>query len=302
MRMKVGAFELRKSGASRYDLRDPYHIAVTASWSGFFVGLVIAFVLINLIFALLYLAIPGAVRNLHTITDAFFFSIETLATVGYGAMAPGTVYGHLVSGLEIITGMAFTAITTGLIFVRFSRPRARILYADAAVVTVRNGMPTLMIRIGNARASILTNGNARLSALMIEHTLEGQTYRRPRDLKLERAHLPLFALTWTLMHAIDDESPLKGYDAERMAAEQVRLFLATDAHDTALNADVQDMHDFGPEAVLWDVRYQDAIVFDANGQTFADLARISLVEPDPHSAKAPPPLDTAEIEPARAAQ
>ena len=297
MRMRIGAFELRKAGASRYDLRDPYHIAVTVSWTGFFIGLVVAFVLINLVFALLYLAVPGAVTNLDGIVDAFFFSIETLATVGYGAMAPETVYGHVISGAEIITGMAFTAITTGLIFVRFSRPRARILYADTAVVAIRNGKPTLMLRIGNGRASVLTNADARLSALMREETLEGQVYRRPRELKLERAHLPIFGLTWTLMHEIDEHSPLRGYDAQAMMEEQVRLFLATKAHDTALNADVQDMKDYGPEAILWDTRYQDAIAFDDKGQTYADLTRISLVEPDPYAPAAKATAKPAAIAP-----
>src|SRR3569832_2747396 len=111
MRMRSGAFELRKAGASRYDLRDPYHIAVTVSWAGFFIGLVVAFVLINLVFALLYLAVPGAVTNLDGIVDAFFFSIETLATVGYGAMAPETVYGHLITGAEVTGPYTVTAVS-----------------------------------------------------------------------------------------------------------------------------------------------------------------------------------------------
>ena len=279
--MRIGAFELRKIGALRYDLRDPYHIAVTLPWSAFFLAMLAVFVLINLVFAGLYLAAPGAVAHLHGPTDAFFFSIETLATVGYGNMAPASLYGHAISGLEIVCGMFFTALTTGLIFVRFSRPRARLLYADKAVVAVRNGRPTLMIRLGNARASVLTNAQARLSALLPEVTLEGQLYRRPKDLVLDRAHLPIFALTWTLLHELDASSPLNGYTPERMESEQVRLFLSIAAHDEALNADVQDMRDFGPEDVMFGMRYQDAVAFDREGRTFADLGRVSLVEPDP---------------------
>ncbi len=282
MPIRSGAFELRKSGVTRYDLKDPYHILVTATWRAFIVGLLVAYVALNLLFATLYYIEPGSIANLphRSFLHAFFFSIETLATVGYGVMAPASIYGHTVASLEIICGMAFTAIATGLIFIRFSRPKARVLYADQAVVAVRNGVPTLMLRIGNGRMTVITDARAQLSALLREETLEGVVYRRPKELRLERPHLPLFALTWTLMHPIDEMSPLHGYDAQRMAEEQVRLFLSFHAHDTALNADVQDMKDYGPDAVLFGTRYQDAVSFDERGQTYADLTRISLVEPD----------------------
>jgi inward rectifier potassium channel len=282
MPIRAGAFELRKSGVDRYDLKDPYHILVTATWRAFLLGLVTAYIAINLIFATLYMAVPGSVTNVRpgSFADAFFFSIETLATVGYGVFAPHTAYGHVVASTEILCGMAFTAVATGLIFVRFSRPRARILYADSAVITVRNGVPTLMLRIGNGRMTVLTDARAQLSALMREVTLEGAVYRRPRDLILDRPHLPIFALTWTLMHPIDESSPLYGLDEETMQSESVRLFLSIHAHDTALNAEVQDMKDFGPEQVLFHTRYQDAVSFDEQGRTFADLTRISLVEAD----------------------
>ena len=298
MKMRVGAFELRKIGAYRYDLRDPYHIAVTVPWWLFFGGLVATFVGINLAFAALYLLAPGSVTNLHSPTDAFFFSIETLATVGYGAMAPASLYAHLISALEILSGMIFTALTTGLIFVRFSRPRARLLYAEHAVVAVHNGRPALMVRLGNVRASVLTNATARLAALMPERTLEGALYRRPRDLKLDRAHLPIFALTWTLIHLIDEDSPLYGYDTQKMELDQVRLFLSIAAHDEGLNADVQDMRDYGPDKIKFGHRYQDAVAFDPQGRTFADLGRVGLTEPDPHPLR--PAQRQGAREPAKA--
>jgi inward rectifier potassium channel len=282
MPIRSGAFELRKSGVAKYDLKDPYHILVTATWKAFLLGMLIAYALINLIFATLYFVQPGSVAHMRpgSFADSFFFSVETLATVGYGNMAPATLYGHSISSLEIICGMAFTAIATGLIFVRFSRPRARVLYAEKAVVAIRNGKPTLMIRIGNGRMSILTNARAGLSALLREETLEGVVYRRPKELKLDRPHLPIFALTWTLMHELDEHSPLKGFDAEKMVEEQVRLFLSFHAHDTQLNADVQDMKDYGPDDVMFNTRYQDAISFDDEGRTYADLTRISFTEPE----------------------
>jgi len=124
--------------------------------------------------------------------DVFFFSIETLATVGYGVMAPATLYGHVVSATEIISGMGFTAIVTGLTFVRFSRPRAKIVYATHPVVTTFNGQPTLMIRIGNGRLSLMTDARARLNALIMQKTDEGSMFRRSHELRLMQDRFPLF--------------------------------------------------------------------------------------------------------------
>jgi inward rectifier potassium channel len=153
MRIGAGSVEIVKRGAARYDFSDPYHIAIEMNWKEFalaFAGLELG---INVL-ALLYLASPGCIANARrgTLSDAFFFSIETLATVGYGTMAPATLYGHAVSAIEIVCGMVFTAIMTGLLFVRFSKPRPKILFADQAVVTSHNSLPTLMVRIATPRA------------------------------------------------------------------------------------------------------------------------------------------------------
>jgi len=187
MRVGAGAVELVKRGASRYDFSDPYHIAIELSWKGFalaFVGFELG---INVVFALLYLASPGCVANMRpgSFSDAFFFSIETLATVGYGVMAPATLYGHVVSSIEIVCGMVFTAIMTGLLFVRFSKPRPRILYADQAVVTSHNCLPTLMVRIANGRMTLLTNATVQLGVLLFEESAEAAPCARPRAVEHE---------------------------------------------------------------------------------------------------------------------
>ena len=208
MTLRGGAFVLRGRDARKLDWRDPYHLALAMSWPRFaalFLGVNLS---LNFFFALLYLAQPGSLVNARpgSLTDAFFFSVETLATVGYGVMAPATLYGHIVATTEIFAGMTFMAIMTGLVFVRFSRPRARIVYAANAVVGHFNGQRTLMIRIGNGRAHAMAEAKAQLSALINEWTTEGQFFRRIYDLRLSRAHIPIFPLTWTLMHPIDAES------------------------------------------------------------------------------------------------
>jgi inward rectifier potassium channel len=282
LRIRVGAFEINKKGATRYDLRDPYHFAIALSWLQFALLFVAAEVVINLVFALLYLAEPGSINNARpgAFGDVFFFSLETLATVGYGTMSPATTFGHMVSAIEIICGVAFTAIVTGLTFVRFSRPRAKILYSDNAVIARYNGRPTLMVRIGNGRASVLTDATARLVALVGEHTQEGQYYRRIQDLTLVRERIPMFALTWTLMHPIDEKSPLHGRDLSRLSESDLRLFVGVEAYDLTLAASVRDMRDYTAAKIAYGMRYVDAVSIDAEGRTLADLGLISEIEPD----------------------
>ena len=175
-------------GAQRFDLRDPYHLAVSLSWPAFTVAMLACWLAINLVFASLYWLRPGDVANTvpGSFSDVIFFSIETLATVGYGVMAPATLYGHIVSAVEIVTGMAFTAIVTGLLFVRFSRPKAKIVWADGVVVTTHNGRPTLMLRVVNGRVTTMSSATARLFVLLAEQTAEGTTIRRVHELRLSR--------------------------------------------------------------------------------------------------------------------
>jgi inward rectifier potassium channel len=215
-----------------------------------------------------------------SIADAFFFSIETLATVGYGEMAPATVFGHLVAATEIVTGMAFTAIMTGLIFVRFSKPKARILYADNIVITRHNGRPNLIMRIGNRRTTMLTNTVVRVHALLQETTREGQTYRQAYELRLARASAPIFPLTLTIMHEIDESSPLHRYELETVAESDLRILLSLEARDPALAATVYDLKTYRASDILYGRRFVDTVLRAGEGRIVVDLTRINLTEPD----------------------
>lgn len=271
-----------KLGLRRYDLTDPYHLAVSLPWWGFTVALVGCWLAINLVFALLYWLGPGAVANARpgSVSDAFFFSIETLATVGYGVMAPANLYGHIVSATEIVTGMAFTAISTGLLFVRFSRPRAKFIYAEDAVITSHNCAPTLMVRFANGRLSILNNADVRMYLLLPERTQEGAIYRRVHNLKLTQAHLPVFVLPWTVMHPVDRSSPLFGHDAASLIDAGARLILSVEAHDVSLGAPVRDMKNYAAVEIQFGMHYADTVSQDGNGRTTADLSRVGLLESD----------------------
>ena len=280
--MRIGGTELIKTGASRYDLRDPYTIAISVSWSEFFILLLVLEIVINSVFAAFYALNPGCIGNARpgSFLDAFFFSIQTLATVGYGTMSPATLYGNIVSAIEIVCGLIFTAIITGLIFVRFSKPRPNILFADHAVVARHNGKPTLMIRIANGRDAVLAGASARLAVLKWFISDEGRTYRQAFELKLVRDNLALFLLTWTLMHEIDEASPLYGIDAGKLKSGEAVVILTIEARDHASGSDIFDVRFYGPGKILPGMAYQDAVSQDENGRTHADLRKLSLVEPD----------------------
>jgi inward rectifier potassium channel len=211
MRVGPGAVEIVRRGVARYDFRDPYRIAIELSWKEFaltFIGLELG---INTAFALLYLASPGCIANVRagSFSDAFFFSIETLATVGYGTMTPATFYGHVVSAIEIVSGLIFTAIMTGLLFVRFSKPRPKILFADQAVVTSHNCTPTLMVRIANGRITLLTNAMARLgeSDARLILTIEAHDQALGaaiHDLRIYTAGEVLYGMHYAEVVTVDD--------------------------------------------------------------------------------------------------
>jgi inward rectifier potassium channel len=269
-------------GIRRFDFRDPYHVTVSLSWPSFILAMVACWLTINLVFALLYVLRPGDVVNARpgSFSDVFFFSIETLATVGYGVMAPATLYGHIVSAAEIVTGTAFTAIVTGLLFVRFSRAKAKILYSDNLVISTRNGRPTLMLRFANGRLSIMTGANVRMFVLLEEHTTEGESFRRIHDLKLVQSHLPVFVMPWTVLHVIDKASPLHELDAEALVAAGARIIVTVEARDQTLSALLQDVKSYPADTIRFGMHFAEAVTLDGAGSATADLSRISLLDPD----------------------
>ena len=281
-RIRLGSYEFRKKGISRVDLRDPYRFAITLTWPQFLAALLALYLTVNFVFAVVFWLVPGSVANARpeSFGDAFFFSIETLATVGYGEMYPATVYARVVAAIEIVCGLGFTAIVTGLTFVRFSRPRAKLIFAANPVVAMHNGKPTLMVRIGNGRAGVLTDGAAKLNIFIFDTTAEGKPFRRAQELRLERAHIPLFTIFWTLMHVLDERSPLYGCDAARAIERDARVFVTVEARDPTLATTVHVVRYYAPQDIRFGMRYADAVSIAKDGMPVADLARIGKLEPD----------------------
>jgi inward rectifier potassium channel len=281
-RIRLGSYELKKVGVARLDVRDPYHLAVTLSWPGYLLVLLALYLSVNLVFAVLFWLAPGSVANARpgSFADALFFSIETLGTVGYGEMYPATFYGHVIASTEIMCGLAFAAILTGLTFVRFSRPRAKLVFAQNPVVATHNAKPTLMLQVANGRPGVLTDATAKLNVLLSETAADGRGLRRAQELRLERAHIPLFPLSWTLRHVLDEKSPLYGYDPAKVLQAEARIFVMLQAHDPTLATSVREIRTYAPEDIRFGVRYRDPIAIGHDGLPVLDLGTIGTLEPD----------------------
>ncbi len=207
--VRIGNREIITRGLNSGFWTDLYHRSMSVSWPVFFASAGLVFMALNGTFALAFFLGHEPIANVPTgsFMDLFYFSIETLATVGYGDMHPQTHFGHVVATVEIFTGMSLLPVMTGLIFARFSRPRARFVFAEKAIVTMHDRQPTLMIRVANARHNTLSNASATLWLIRAEQTAEGQHLRRYYQLEPLRQENPVFALTWTIFHVIDQTSP-----------------------------------------------------------------------------------------------
>ena len=241
--------------------QDFYHLCLTASWPKFFASAALGFVALNVIFALLYLVEPSGIANLapQNFWGTFFFSVETLATVGYGDMHPQSLYSHSVATIEMFTGIANVAVLTGLIFARFSKPKSRILFSDHLILSNFNGQPTLMLRAANARQNQIANATAKMHVLIQEVTLEGKKIRRIYDLDLMRSDQPMFFLTWTIMHAITPVSPLYGLSAADMATKELIFLIRIVGFDESIAQDIQMRQSYTHEQIVWGHQFVDLV-------------------------------------------
>jgi inward rectifier potassium channel len=278
--VRSGQFELVKLNVKEFDLRDTYHLILTLTWPGF-AGVVFGiYLLINVFFAILYMLNPRAIAEMApgSFFDAFFFSVETLATVGYGHMYPETFYGHLIAMLEIMVGMFGLAVITGLIFVRFSRPTARIQFSKVAVIAPFDGVPNLMIRVANLRHQAMVEPEFRMLFMWDTVTAEGDDVRRFRSLRLEFDHLIAFPAVMTIRHPIDEESPLFGLTPEDSQKQDIRILASIVGVDTVIVAPVQSLRDYNYDQIEWNRRFVE--IYDQNeaGDWTVDYARIDETE------------------------
>jgi inward rectifier potassium channel len=251
------------------------HRCMTASWPSFIGGAVLVFIAFNAIFASFYWVGDQPIANVAggAYIDYLYFSIETLSTAGYGDMHPQTHYGHFVSAVELFTGIFSMSLMTGLIFARFSRPNARLLFADSAVISNHEGKLTLMVRFVNERHNIIANAAAKLWLLRNEMSLEGREFRRFYELPLVRNEHPALALSWTLYHVIDEQSPLYGLSAADFAAADVSLVVVVTGYDVVAAQTIHARKTYDYPAILFGQRYADILDRTEDGRIRIDYGR-----------------------------
>jgi len=254
---------------------DFYHGILTASWPGFVAQLAMLFLTVNLAFATLYVIDRGGITNARpgSFADAFFFSVQTLGTLGYGVMAPRTLYANLLVTAESFTGILIIALFTGIIFARFSRPFARLVFSKVAVVTLFDGIPTLMFRAANQRGNSILDASVNVSLAGNYVTREGVSMRRFQELKLIRSSNPLFALSWTVMHPIDEASPLYGLGLAEMIEHDMEIVVMLNGMDETIADRIYARHAYMAEEIHWHRRFVDVVSVTPGGQRMVDLVR-----------------------------
>ncbi len=276
-KIRIGDREFLARGLKPTLFGDLFHNSMRVSWPVFFAGFAVYFLTIDLVFASLFQLGGDCIANARpgAFLDKFFFSVETLATVGYGDMHPGDAYAHVVVTLEIFLGLSTLAVFTGLIFARFSRPRARVIFADSLTLGAHDGRTMLMARLANARYSAVSEAQAEIWFLFAEQTAEGRRFVRFRPLPLVQKRNPIFALSWTLFHEVDEASPLNGLSVEDLEAMEARFLVIFDGLDDVSGQKLNVRHGYS-----WsDLRI---------GHVFADILT-------PGEEQGPPEIDYRRI-------
>ena len=275
---RTPASQYRRRGLRSRWYDDLYHRSLVLRWWTLLGVGCAAYLSVNVVFALLYLIQPGSIGGAEPgFWNAFFFSIQTIATIGYGQMSPATFYGNVLVTVETMTGLVFLALSTGVTFARISRPTARVMFARHAVVAPYNGVSTLAFRLGNLRLSQIIEADVAVSMLRYETTQEGVQMRRFYDLALMRSHTPVFALTFTIMHVIDENSPMFGMDGEDLARGDIELLISVTGLEEITSQTVHARHSYMADEVRFGHRFSDIFASDEEGRLI-DYSRFHETE------------------------
>jgi inward rectifier potassium channel len=260
-------------------LHDVYHLLLSTTWAQLLGLYAVAFLTVNGVFALLYWAGGQDVEHATGFADEFFFSVQTMCTIGYGVMAPHGLYANVLATLEAFTGVVIFSIATGIAFAKFSRPTARVLFSRVAVVRPwDDGVPALQFRMGNLRGNRIIEARITLT-LMRNETRDGENLRRFHDLQLTRSTATFFALSWTATHLIDKSSPLYGRSADDLRRDQCELIVSLLGLDENFAQTVHARYSYVADEIVWNARFVDVLTSDAAGHRGVDYAHFHAVQP-----------------------
>ena len=266
-------------GAPTGIFEDLYHFLVTSSWPALIGLIAAAFTLANLIFATGYYLDQG-IENARSgsFADMFFFSVQTMATIGYGKMEPVTLFSNILVSIEALTGLLALALMTGLVFSKFSRPTARVRFTRYAVIGPRDGALSLMIRAANMRANRIVEANIHVVLARQETTVEGDTIRRLYDLPTTRSRSAMFALSWTAAHQIVEGSPLFAETRESLANSAPEIIVSITGLDETFSQTIHARHTFVLDEIIWGARFADVLVLHPDGSRSVDYDHFDDIE------------------------
>lgn len=262
---------------------DLYHYLLVTSWARFFALIAGTYLAANAVFALLYRAVPGSLESAApgSFADCFFFSIQTMATIGYGKMVPATLYANVLVTFESLLGILGVALVTGLTFAKFARPTARVLFSRVCVVAQRDGVRSLLFRMANERDTQIVDANLHVVLSIEDVTPEGEKIRRFHSLELARDRAATFALSWTGIHPITAKSALFGLTKADLVGRNANLIVSLTGIDETFATTVHARASYGADAVLFDAVFEDIIVWKPDGTRAVDYTKFHATRPAP---------------------
>jgi inward rectifier potassium channel len=278
-------------GLKRHPLTDLYYYLISISWGRLLSVFCGTYVVVSGAFALLYLGLGGIDNaRVGSFSDAFFFSLQTLSSVSFLAMAPHSLSARVLVSLESFTRWLGLVLATGLIFTKFSFPHARILFSRKAVVALHDRSPALMFRLANERSNQILEATIKVMVVLDEVTPDGERVRRVHDLPLWRGESALFALTWKVIHPILPGTPLHGLDAQALRDADADLVVTLTGFDEQLARTIHARHVYRASDVVWNARFREIVHLLPNGMRAIDYRRFHDVVPADAGAGAQRPL------------
>jgi inward rectifier potassium channel len=267
-------------GDDRAVLRDAYHVFLRLPWAASLGLIALGFFAVNVVFAALYYALGGVAGTDGSMFDAVSFSVETLATIGYGEMYPQSKLAHAIMILESIVSLVITALATGLVFSKFARPTTRVAFSRHAVITSHDGNRTLIFRAGNRRSNVIVEATIHVVAVFTTVTAEGKTFYKAVDLPMVRDRQVGMTRGWTVMHLIDQNSPLYGVDSTKLKQLELELYIALTGIDDVSMQAVHAVHKYNDDEIRLDHHLADTLIPLDNGEFVVDMTKFDVVVPD----------------------
>ena len=281
-----GSFNVIRSGLGRLEGFAPYHHLLTVSWTTFLGVAAACYLLLNVVFAFAYMlsgeeALVGTGGSMlgGSFGRAFFFSVQTFATIGYGQLAPNGMVANLLVTLEALVGLMYQALATGLLFARFARPTASVIFSRHAVIAPYNDGQALMFRIANKRRNEILQLEAQVLFTEMRPDGRGGVTRRYALLPLERNRVTFFPLSWTIVHPIDASSPLAGRSADDLRQTEAEILVLLSATDETFEQTVHARSSYRAGEIVWNARFRSMFVkAEAQSRVTVDVSRIHDIE------------------------